>query len=130
VLVFVARVCAIIPVVALLVHCTALCTTTALSTLSRTLCAQVLVAYSYWLRDQPAKATAVFASAAAAFRSELVLLWAPLMLVSHARGVLCVKRVVGMGVAATVVTALLSMGVDSIFWRKPVWPELQVPRLA
>ncbi|MFH4973658.1 hypothetical protein AB6A40_000367 [Gnathostoma spinigerum] len=89
----------------------------------------VLIVYQLWLDEKFAKAVRVATVFTFLFRFELVLLFAPLFAVPlvYRRIPLCgLNGAVWNGIIALTLTLLLSVPIDSLMWRRLVWPEGEV----
>mmetsp|Transcript_24104 Transcript_24104/g.37551 ORF Transcript_24104/g.37551 Transcript_24104/m.37551 type:complete len:458 (-) Transcript_24104:148-1521(-) len=87
--------------------------------------ALTLSALSYWIRGKYLYIpTIVFAGCV--FRSELVLLLAPLVLQDLVFGRIKFLKTVLLGVSSAVVSVLVSVSIDSVFWQRLLWPEGEV----
>ncbi|KAJ3555425.1 hypothetical protein NM688_g2582 [Phlebia brevispora] len=70
-------------------------------------------------------AIAILTFATVVFRSELLLLLAPLVLQSLISEYTTIKKIIQTGIIAGVASIALTVSVDSYFWQRyPLWPEL------
>lgn len=84
------------------------------------------IAFAYWLRDRRDIALAVVTFAGVCFRCDLILLAVPMglsVLVTQRQSVL---RTVAYCLIALAIGVALSLSIDSFFWQRFVWPELEV----
>lgn len=63
---------------------------------------------------------------AAVFRCDLVLLIIPVALALVLRGKIAFTRLVATGCIFSVASVVLTVGIDSVFWGRLLWPELEV----
>lgn len=68
----------------------------------------------------------IMSVACALFRSELCLYIFATLVVDLCRGSIEIRRTMAYGLSAAVMTAMASIAVDSYFWRRPCYPELEV----
>lgn len=76
--------------------------------------------------SQGYRGIAILSIAVALFRSELVLLLLPTLVGLCATRVVCFVRACGTALIAAVCTAIASILVDSYFWQRVAYPELEV----
>lgn len=86
----------------------------------------VLVGLGCWLEERWYALTAVFAFASVVFRSELVALYLPIILRGLLKRQFSIPRMFLTGVIATLLSIVLTVAVDSVFWGRLVWPEGEV----
>jgi len=86
----------------------------------------VLVGYRFWMQEQWTKTIALFAFTASVFRSELVVLFAPMALEGLLKRQYTIKQALISGILASVASIGLSVAVDSLLWGRPLWPEGEV----
>lgn len=75
---------------------------------------------------RPYRAIVIMSVACALFRSELCLYIFTTLITEVALGNIEIRRSMAYGLSAAVATALASIAVDSYFWRRPCYPELEV----
>jgi len=78
------------------------------------------------LRGDARRMTWCLVPAAAIFRCDMVLLAGPALLLAVGTGRLGFLGAVRVGLAASAGALALSLPLDSLFWGRPVWPELEV----
>ncbi|GMS81372.1 hypothetical protein PENTCL1PPCAC_3547, partial [Pristionchus entomophagus] len=93
----------------------------------------VLYAVSLWLEDDLKTAARWAIAATILFRFELVLLFAPLFLPSLIRGRIPLfspfnQSAIWIAASTVIPLVVLFLPIDSIFWRRLCWPELDVIR--
>ncbi|XP_055333380.1 probable Dol-P-Man:Man(7)GlcNAc(2)-PP-Dol alpha-1,6-mannosyltransferase isoform X2 [Paramacrobiotus metropolitanus] len=86
----------------------------------------VILATAFWIDDQVTKTIRFGAFATVIFRSELCLLFGPMLLSSLLRKKISFMRGFVEGGKAVAASLLLTFLVDSYFWGRPVWPEGEV----
>ncbi len=84
------------------------------------------LAVARWVDGDGAAALRLLTVAAVIFRAELIMLIAPLALVLLATRKISLAHTVVIGVATGVPSLLATVAADSIFWRRPLWPEGEV----
>jgi len=85
-----------------------------------------LLAVSCWMRQQHAAFIRWSAAAILLFRSELALLLGLLLVMELVSRRLTLLRCLKLCLPAGLTLLLLTVSVDSLFWRRPVWPEGEV----
>ncbi|CAH1164474.1 unnamed protein product [Phyllotreta striolata] len=86
----------------------------------------VLLALDGWIRNSH-KTFILYAGAAILiFRSELALFFGILLLYDLYEKRITVKRLLQIGIPGGLAFVILTAVVDSMFWRRPVWPEGEV----
>lgn len=86
----------------------------------------VQYAYGFWFRGQHRMLIAFLAFAAAVFRSELVLLALPIVLMLIVERKVHVWDILVVGTIASAIAICGTVAIDSYYWNKLVWPELEV----
>ena len=81
------------------------------------------VGYGLWLRNRHVSALLVFASAMVVFRCDLLVLLAPLTLQFLLSGKVKFWPTLAAGVAASLAALAATVALDSLFWRRWLWPE-------
>eukprot|EP00240_Pyramimonas_obovata_P006170 CAMPEP_0118955538 /NCGR_PEP_ID=MMETSP1169-20130426/60131_1 /TAXON_ID=36882 /ORGANISM="Pyramimonas obovata, Strain CCMP722" /LENGTH=317 /DNA_ID=CAMNT_0006903411 /DNA_START=124 /DNA_END=1073 /DNA_ORIENTATION=+ len=80
-----------------------------------------------WVRGkQPRKVLALVVLAMIVFRCDCVLLLCPLTLVMLGQSVVTVPQVLQVGVAVGAAALATSVALDSVMWRRLIWPEGEV----
>eukprot|EP00742_Colponemidia_sp_Colp-10_P012652 GILJ01014236.1.p1 GENE.GILJ01014236.1~~GILJ01014236.1.p1 ORF type:complete len:488 (-),score=59.12 GILJ01014236.1:135-1598(-) len=96
-------------------------------TLPNTLALAVVnIGYSYWIMDRWKPTLFCFSFATVAFRCDLAVLVAPMILMGLLTGRLNFFNGLKWGLLSTMFAIVLSVGVDSLFWRRWLWPEGEV----
>ncbi|EGD81856.1 hypothetical protein PTSG_11395 [Salpingoeca rosetta] len=88
--------------------------------------ALVLLAFSYWLESKLQRTVVMFAIAAPVFRAELVVLAGPVLLSEMLQRNISLSRLLLTGIPAGLLSIAVSVGVDSFFWQRLLWPEGEV----
>jgi alpha-1,6-mannosyltransferase len=86
----------------------------------------VLIGFRFWLQEEWQKTIAIFAFAASVFRSELVILFAPMALEGLLNGRFTIKQALISGSLSSVASIALSVAFDSVLWDRLLWPEGEV----
>ncbi|KAF0293320.1 putative Dol-P-Man:Man(7)GlcNAc(2)-PP-Dol alpha-1,6-mannosyltransferase [Amphibalanus amphitrite] len=86
----------------------------------------VLMAVSCWMRQEHTPFLWWSGAAVLLFRAELTMLLGILLLMELVTGRLPLLRCLKVCILAGLALLLLSFTVDSLFWRRPVWPEGEV----
>ncbi|KAJ0404884.1 hypothetical protein P43SY_001796 [Pythium insidiosum] len=86
----------------------------------------VVLAYGYWLRHQLRRAILLFTFTIVVVRGDTAVLFAPVLLWILLYGSLSIVRIVGLGITFTAASLAITIGVDSYFWRRWLWPEGEV----
>jgi alpha-1,6-mannosyltransferase len=73
-----------------------------------------------------AMAIGVFAASAVVFRCDMVVFAGPVILCSLVYGWVSLGRTLAAGVTASLASIAFTVGVDSLFWSRWLWPELEV----
>jgi len=84
------------------------------------------LATAAWLDQRHQRAIGLLTAATVVFRADLLLLLAPLALLAAARRRLPLRSVAATGLATGAAALLLSAPLDSLLWRRAVWPEAEV----
>ncbi|KDO22510.1 hypothetical protein SPRG_11694, partial [Saprolegnia parasitica CBS 223.65] len=86
----------------------------------------VLLAYAAWMQHQPRRVIVLLSISTIIFRGDTAVLFAPILLtLLFARHVGFVEMV-ATGVTAALSALALTVGVDSAFWQRWLWPEGEV----
>lgn len=92
----------------------------------------VLIGYHFWFRNKRVHTVIVFTFAAVVFRSELAMLFAPMVvdLLFNTQTPFSTSNfgkrffiLFGTGVATILVSLAMTVGIDSFFWERILWPE-------
>ncbi|XP_018603025.2 dol-P-Man:Man(7)GlcNAc(2)-PP-Dol alpha-1,6-mannosyltransferase [Scleropages formosus] len=86
----------------------------------------VLHALVFWMQQRHCGFVCLSAFAIIVFRAELCLFLGLMLLLSLVRGSLGFVQLLGYAIPAGMVSLALTVLVDSVFWRKLLWPEGQV----
>ncbi|GLE05617.1 hypothetical protein PINS_up014649 [Pythium insidiosum] len=86
----------------------------------------VVFAYGYWLRHQLRRSILLFTFTIIVVRGDTAVLFAPVLLWILLYGSLSIIRIIGLGIAFTTISLAITIGVDSYFWRRWLWPEGEV----
>eukprot|EP00962_Isochrysis_galbana_P044152 scaffold17034_cov90-Isochrysis_galbana.AAC.2 len=84
------------------------------------------VATEAWLRHSHRRALAALTVGIVVFRADLLLLLGPYAVLVAATRRLPLPTVVATGLTAAAAALLATAPVDSVLWRRPLWPEAQV----
>lgn len=85
--------------------------------------ALVLLALKFWLEERFTRMFAMFCATIVIFRAEVVLLLAPVALDTLVSRRVRFFWMIWCGVVFGIMSLLITVSVDSIFWRKFLWPE-------
>jgi len=85
--------------------------------------ALVHLAFAEWLQGRMARVIYVLTFTCAVFRSEVILLFGPIMLQAFLRKEAGIVSSIGHGLVALALSIGLTVGVDSFFWQHTLWPE-------
>ncbi|KAF1772390.1 GPI mannosyltransferase [Phytophthora cactorum] len=88
--------------------------------------ALVLFGLGFWLRSKCQRCVFLFTFTTVAFRGDTVLLFAPLVLNMLLSRRVSFFRMVCWGLSSGIVALVLTVLVDSYFWRRWLWPEGEV----
>eukprot|EP00040_Diaphanoeca_grandis_P028187 m.162173 g.162173 ORF g.162173 m.162173 type:complete len:488 (+) comp31265_c0_seq2:119-1582(+) len=90
--------------------------------------ALVLIAMSAWMREKPNHTISIlaFVPAVVIFRAEIVVLLGFIMLLELASGRITFSRMLSFGITVGIGCLVLTVGVDSFFWGRMLWPEGEV----
>lgn len=86
----------------------------------------VLCGLASWLRGDHPRLINYFVPAVLIFRGELLVLLGPIMLGELVRSRITFAQMLSWGIAAGVVCLLVTVGFDSMFWGRWLWPEGEV----
>ena len=86
----------------------------------------VYMALALWLNRRVKACLTMFTFAIVVFRFDVAVLLAPALLVMLVRREVGFFTAAGLGIVATAAFLGLSVGVDSVFWRRWLWPEGEV----
>ena len=86
----------------------------------------VFLALNFWLEDKKFLFVLFSGVSVLIFRGELALLLGVVILMDLAVGRIGLGRLVGYGLVGLVLCLGLTVGVDSIFWKRTLWPEGEV----
>lgn len=84
------------------------------------------LATAAWLRSDEQRAVAILTAATVIFRADLLLLLAPLALLALLRRRIGLLALVRTGAAIGVLALAITVPLDSLLWRRPLWPEGEV----
>lgn len=85
--------------------------------------ALVCTAYAEWMRGRIHRVIYILTFTCAVFRSEVILLFGPIMLQAFLRKEAAILASIRHGLLALVVSVGLSVAMDSFFWQQWLWPE-------
>lgn len=86
----------------------------------------VMMAISSWLRRELCRFLIYAGTSIIIFRSELVILLGLLLIYDLFYKRITMKELLKMGIPTGVGLIALTVSVDSYFWQRPLWPELEV----
>ena len=86
----------------------------------------VLRAFASWLSQRPKQMVGWLAFASVVFRSEIVLLAGPMILLELLAKRLSLRTFLAVGTMVTLVSLFLTVLIDSTFWDRWLWPEAEV----
>eukprot|EP00611_Tribonema_gayanum_P002061 TRINITY_DN11513_c0_g1_i3.p2 TRINITY_DN11513_c0_g1~~TRINITY_DN11513_c0_g1_i3.p2 ORF type:complete len:363 (-),score=54.15 TRINITY_DN11513_c0_g1_i3:545-1633(-) len=86
----------------------------------------VLIALGQWLRGRSLRALGLLTAATALFRCDVLLLLGPLALQELLARRVTFSAGIRTGIVAGALTLLLTVPIDSYFWRRWLWPEGEV----
>jgi len=86
----------------------------------------VLFAYSFWLQNKWTHTIALFAFATTIFRSEVILLFIPLILEALVKKRIGFTKTLLNGILFGILSLVITISVDSYFWNRWLWPEGEV----
>ncbi|KYQ89366.1 hypothetical protein DLAC_11802 [Tieghemostelium lacteum] len=86
----------------------------------------ILLAYANWIRGNQQRMIGFLTVAIFVFRSEILLLAGPIVLVQLLCRYISFSRFVLVGMCVAIFSILSSVVVDSYFWGRPIYPEAEV----
>ncbi|CAH1392684.1 unnamed protein product [Nezara viridula] len=86
----------------------------------------VLLAVTYWLKQDHVYLISYSAVAVIIFRFELAIFLGIIILSEIIYGHISFMRALKIGVISSLCALLITFTVDSVFWNKPIWPEGEV----
>ena len=86
----------------------------------------VLISLSFWLRSRSHWFIFTAAGAILVFRGELALFLGAILLMELVVGKVTLKNTVLVGLVSLLVWIPLTVIIDSVFWRRLLWPEAEV----
>lgn len=88
--------------------------------------ALIMIAYSFWFQNKPTICLYIVGIATVLFRCDMLVLLAPMTLQMLVFEQLPFGQTFAIGVCVCVVTLLVSIPIDSYFWKRLLWPEGEV----
>jgi alpha-1,6-mannosyltransferase len=87
----------------------------------------IMMAYSFWIRSDNKNLVCILSAACIIFRSELVLLAFPILIMELMKGRVRFWALFNSGIKYSLFWIALTVSLDSYFWNRPfMWPEFQV----
>ncbi|KDO18106.1 hypothetical protein SPRG_16521 [Saprolegnia parasitica CBS 223.65] len=86
----------------------------------------VLLAYAAWMQHQPRRVIVLLSVSTIIFRGDTAVLFAPILLTLLVARHVGFVEMVGTGVTAALSALAVTVGVDSAFWQRWLWPEGEV----
>jgi len=83
----------------------------------------VTLAYSYWFRDGITEMIFLMTFTIIVFRSEVAVLFAPMLLELLINRRLSFIKMILLGILFTAISLAITISVDSILWKRLLWPE-------
>ena len=83
-------------------------------------------AYAEWFNNKPRRAAVYLVLTTAIFRCDVLLLLFTVGLTMLLRRQLSIVQAIVTGVLTGVCSLLLTVPLDSLLWRRPIWPEFEV----
>lgn len=88
--------------------------------------AVVNLAYAYWITGKPGTALSYLVFAAIVFRCDVILLLGPIGLSLLMRKQINILSAIRKCFVTSLLSIVLTVSVDSVFWRRWLWPEMEV----
>jgi alpha-1,6-mannosyltransferase len=82
-----------------------------------------LIAYSYWLNSRPVVCLSLLGIAMTVFRCDMLVLLGPLAIQMLVCREVEFLRTLGVGIGVCTVALIVTVGIDSYFWQRLLWPE-------
>lgn len=84
------------------------------------------MALSWWYSHTIVPSLVAFTASIIIFRSDVAVLFAPLLIEGLISKKLNFVKTVFIGIVATLLSLILTIGIDSFFWNRWLWPEGEV----